>query len=446
MSLNDIIDTNTVVVKSTGQTAHDLFQLQALWQILQVEGNPYITEGWLPPGLLDPDYVPHRQEGFKIGLTIAFLFGMLFTGLLVAFKIVTTQRGRATKLLFIEDWLLIVALLSSYAVLIVSLASTYLYQAGWHIWDVRIRSAEETFKLIMVVNLLSIWTYTITRISLLLSIRRLYSGFRTRMQLLCDILVACKLIYCLGSFAALVFQVPRHPGVLFDIWKSTIHRARPMKPTIGICAAGLALDCLILLTPLPLIPKLKKLKRTRQVQICVIFLCGFLTITASAARLWQIVSLRHVIVSDQTYYVPLLELVNYFEVILAIITSCLPSAKFFFRWAYNKKAFPMQRRESRPAETSRQGFFIDAQTPDIDTWNSRSDWQSLYAITSKADLEIAPSVHQIPRSQRAVSVGTNSFALLDEWEEDDDNFYDHLQPSDAFFPSATTILSPRPGR
>ncbi|KAF3279016.1 hypothetical protein TWF970_004125 [Orbilia oligospora] len=446
MSLNDIVDTDAVVVNSTGQTAHDLFQLRALWQILQVDGNPYITEGWLPPGLLDPEYVPHRQEGLKIGLTVAFLFGMLFTGLLVAFKIITTQRGRTTKLLFIEDWLLIIALLSSYAVLIVSFASMYLYQAGWHIWDVHIRSAEGTFRLIMVVNLLTIWTYTVTRISLLLSIRRLYSGFRTRMQLLCDVLVVCKLLYCFGAFAALIFQVPRHPGVLFDIWRSTIHKARPMNPTIGICAAGLALDCLILLTPLPLVPKLKKLKRTRQVQICIIFLCGFLTITASAARLWQIISLRHVIVSDQTYYVPLLELVNYFEVVLAIVTSCLPSAKFFFRWAYNKKAFPRQRRDSRPAETSRQGFFVDTQSSEIDTWNSRSDWQSLYAITSKADLEIVPSVQQVSRSQRAVSIRTNSFALLDEWEEDDDNFYDHLQPSEAFFPSATTGLSPRPRR
>ncbi|KAF3079182.1 hypothetical protein TWF102_002959 [Orbilia oligospora] len=446
MSLNDIVDIDAVVVNSTGQTAHDLFQLRALWEILQVDGNPYITEGWLPPGLLDPEYVPHRQEGLKIGLTVAFLFGMLFTGLLVAFKIITTQRGRTTKLLFIEDWLLIIALLSSYAVLIVSFASMYLYQAGWHIWDVHIRSAEGTFRLIMVVNLLTIWTYTVTRISLLLSIRRLYSGFRTRMQLLCDVLVVCKLLYCFGAFAALIFQVPRHPGVLFDIWRSTIHKARPMNPTIGICAAGLALDCLILLTPLPLVPKLKKLKRIRQVQICIIFLCGFLTITASAARLWQIISLRHVIVSDQTYYVPLLELVNYFEVVLAIVTSCLPSAKFFFRWAYNKKAFPRQRRDSRPAETSRQGFFVDTQSSEIDTWNSRSDWQSLYAITSKADLEIVPSVQQVSRSQRAVSIRTNSFALLDEWEEDDDNFYDHLQPSEAFFPSATTGLSPRPRR
>ncbi|KAK6526187.1 hypothetical protein TWF281_011222 [Arthrobotrys megalospora] len=145
MSLTDIIDPEAVVVNSTGQTAYDLFQLRALWEILQVDGNPYISEGWLPPGLTDPNYVPHRQEGLKIGLTVAFLFGMLFTGLLVAFKIVTTQRGRTTKLLFIEDWLLILALISSYVVLIVSFVSMYMYQAGWHIWDVRIRSAEGTF-------------------------------------------------------------------------------------------------------------------------------------------------------------------------------------------------------------------------------------------------------------------------------------------------------------
>lgn len=98
----------------------------------------------------------------------------------------------------------------------------------------------------------------------------------------------------------------------------------------------------------------------------------------------------------------------------------------------------------------------DSQVTDM-TWNSRSDWHSLYA--AKAELEIiAPptariSIHSTntqilgiaPASTRPVSVKTGNFALLDEWEDDDDNFYDHLQPSESFFPSATG-LSPRPPR
>ncbi|EPS44917.1 hypothetical protein H072_1073 [Dactylellina haptotyla CBS 200.50] len=442
MSTN--IDPDVVVVNSTGQTARDLMGLRELWGILQVDANPYLSKDWLPPALANADYVPEKQESLKIGLTVAFLLGILLTGVLVAFKIITTQRGRTSKMLFLEDWLLLVALLSSYVVLITSFVSIYKYQAGWHIYDVHIKSAEGTFRLVMLINVLSIWTYTVTRISLLLSIRRLYSSFQTKMQVVCDVLIVCKFIYCLCSFAALVFQVPRHPGVLFDIWKSTIHKARPMNPTIGVCAAGLFLDFLILLTPLPLVPKLKKLTMRRKIQIFIIFLCGFLTITASAGRLGQIIRLRQVIVSDQTYYVPILELVNYFEIVLAIVTSCLPSAKSFFRWAYNKKNFPVVRRDERAIGTSRQGFFTDGlSTSTSDTWNSRSDWQSLYTINKMDFGPPIPIQHDIPRP---LSSKTNSVALVDEWEEDDDNFYDHLQPSETFFPSSTTGLSPRPRR
>ncbi|KAK6346479.1 hypothetical protein TWF696_006609 [Orbilia brochopaga] len=445
---------DAIAVNSTGQTTRDLIGLRALWKILQVDHNRYLSDDWLPPALADPAYIPETQEGLKVGLTLVLLFGLLLIGISVGFKIVATQRDRTTRILFLEDWLLILALTSGYAVLIVSLVSIYRYQAGWHIWDVHIRNAEQTFKLTMVVNILSVWTYTMTRISLLLSIRRLYSGFPTKMQLVCDVLVVFKILYCLGSFSALIFQVPKHPGILFDIWKSTEFRARPMRPTIGICAAGLFLDCLILLTPLPLVPMLKKLPLKRKVQILLIFLFGFLTITASAARLWQIVSLRNAIVADQTYYVPILELVNCFEIILAIITSCLPSAKHFFRWAYNKKTFP-RFRDERPAETSRQGFFADASSQFSDTWNSRFDWQSVYTV-KVADLEIIttsvppvrdcdPSASQAQSQGRPISAITNGLTLLEECEDDDDNFYDHLQPSEAFFPSATG-LTPRPAR
>ncbi|KAK6537115.1 hypothetical protein TWF694_011314 [Orbilia ellipsospora] len=442
MSLTDI-DPNAVVIKSTGQTAGDLLGLKALWDILQVNNNPYLSQGWQPPALADPNYVPERQEEMKTGLAVAFPLGMLFTGLLVAAKITTTQRGRPNRLLFLEDWLLILALLSSYAVFIVSCVSVFKYQAGWHIYDVHIGSAEGTFRLAMIINVLSIWTYTITRISLLLSIRRLYSSFKTKMQLICDVLIFCKCLYCLGSFAALVFQVPDHPGVLFDIWKSTTYKARPMLPTIGICAAGVFLDILILLTPLPLVSKLKKLPTGRKIQIFIIFLCGFMTILASICRLTQIIRYRNAIISDQTYYIPVLELVNYFEIILAITTGCLPSAKVFFRWAYNRRHFPtLQGRELR-TDSSRQGFVMEGSSPE--TWNSRSDWQSLYTLnTGDMNKDFAlPIQHDIPRP---VSAKINGVGLLDDHEDDDDNFYDHLQPSDAFFPSATTGLSPRPRR
>ncbi|EWC46363.1 hypothetical protein DRE_04306 [Drechslerella stenobrocha 248] len=150
MSLQDL---NKVAVQSTGQTVKDLLELNALWSILQVDDNPYISESWLPPAILNPEYIPERQQGLKIGLTVVFLFGLLTTGSLVGFKVITTQKHRAAKTLFLEDWLLVLALFSGYAVLIVSFVSVYKYQAGWHIWDVHIESAEETFKISIQISL-----------------------------------------------------------------------------------------------------------------------------------------------------------------------------------------------------------------------------------------------------------------------------------------------------
>ncbi|KAF3905210.1 hypothetical protein ABW21_db0200995 [Orbilia brochopaga] len=101
---------DAVAVNSTGQTARDLLGLRALWKILQVNNNRYLSDEWLPPALTNPEYIPETQAGLKVGLTLVFLFGLLLTGISVCFKIVATQKDRATKLLFLEDWLLILAL------------------------------------------------------------------------------------------------------------------------------------------------------------------------------------------------------------------------------------------------------------------------------------------------------------------------------------------------
>jgi len=403
-----------VVVSSTGQTLYDLITIGGLFNLTGSDNSPFDSPSGLPPAFLDPNYIPPKRNEMKIAL--GSTIGMVIATALVVTRIITTQRYRMTSVPFLEDILLLLSVLSAFVLIILSWITLTKYQAGWHVYDVHAKSLVTLYKLLMITDIIALWTYSITRISLLLSIRRLYSPMRTRMQTVCDVLITMKIMCCIGGVLALVFVSPKHPGAIFDLYTSGKYRARPMTVTIGLCATTLTLDCFVLLSPLPLIPMLKKLSWKRQVQMFCICSFGFLTVISSAARLWQFVALQDLVVKDLTWYFGNLEIVNNCEVILAIVTSCLPSAKVFFRWAYDKKAFP-------------QGHIRDRR-PNSEHYGDKG--YQLSEIDSSASPDAMASFAVV--------------AFVEEVEEpEDDNFYEYLEPSDSFFPSATG-LSPPPCR
>ncbi|EWC48831.1 hypothetical protein DRE_00136 [Drechslerella stenobrocha 248] len=261
---------------STGQTAQDIVQLRDLWD-LSSAFEEHAASGWVPPAVLDPNYIaPVNLRRVDAATGAAFL---VISTILVVWKIVATQRTRLSSVLFLEDWLLLAALVGQAAyVVVIWIANGY--QIGWHVYDVRYHSVLKLYKFTGIWNIIIIWVYSTSRASLLVSIRRMYSPIKTKIKPFIDLLVAAKLVYLLVCVFALVFYTPRHPGVTFDLVASMRHEGDLLELSIRFMAAQPAFDTLLLICPFPLLWKLKHLPERRRALI--LWMCGLWATTMLA--------------------------------------------------------------------------------------------------------------------------------------------------------------------
>lgn len=151
------------------------------------------------------------------------------------------------------------------------------------------------------------------------------------------------------------------------------------------------------------------------------------------------------------------------EVIVAMVTTCLPTAAFLFEWIY------AQKKNSRRARKSLQNL--------ASTLTSRTS--TLVAVVSEQGTiddspkyakhevrEICTVVTECPDTHMDPQISTTNLGITQvtteaevkevvfveekhqyevdiEENDDDDNFFELLAPSDRFFPHATQ-LGPRP--
>ncbi|KAK6501016.1 hypothetical protein TWF506_003771 [Arthrobotrys conoides] len=466
-------------VLSTGQTIQDLILLGQLQNLNPKSRRP---AGWVPPALNDPNYVPPvRLKGAHLYSGTAFL---AISFLMIAWKIITTQQTRISKskLLFLEDWLLLMALAGQITYVVLAWVSQE-YQVGWHIYDVRYNSLLELYKYTGISNIILIWIYCTSRASLLISIRRMYSPIRTRLKFLIDFLAVGKFFTLIICIFAFIFQVPQHPEAPFNLVSALKNGVNILAADIKLMAVQSAFDTVIMLSPLPLLWKLKNLPRRRRWQILA--LCGFGIVTMSVgyARLGIVIHMQDIIWADFPWHLPIVGISNNVEIFVVMITACVPTANLFFKWAYNKPGIPADcaTRSTRRRRTIRK----HRRKKDLDSDTIQSD-QFCRPIENPKNLvqivtteETPPSILEpvltkpgsslsiekdrdlLPPPTRS-SIGNSGYLYrgeasrssrksiislreteTGEAEEEEDNFYEMLIPSDAFFPFGTG-LRPRP--
>ncbi|KAJ6255910.1 hypothetical protein Dda_9369 [Drechslerella dactyloides] len=491
---------------STGQTLQDLAELARLRAL----GGASKPPGWAPPAVLDPNYVPPvNLDGVAVYTGTVFLVA---STLMVAWKIIATQRTRSSKLLFLEDWLLLLALAGQVAyVAITWLANNH--QMGWHIYDLKYDSLINLYKYTGAWNLVLLWIYCTSRASLLVSIRRLYSPIKTRIKLLIDILAIGKLFSLICCTFAFVFDVPQHPEALFDLESAVRNGADLLELDIRMLAAQAAFDTVILLLPLPLFWMLRGMPERRRTQTAIVCICVFwvTTMFAGYTRLVVIIHMKHIIYHDFSWYLPRVVIANHVEIFLTMITTCLPTANLLFKWVYNKPRIPSasaafrrtirKSRLKRRADSTVESMKTVATDDTYDAeWSKGDTTRSEFSPDDSIDIIKPPSIARVktidevalssnthltikpaPGSaaasiRRASSIidgfnehryshssnyhlqtrtlrfqdlaspsrkSTVSLRDTDVGDEEEDNFYEMLAPSDSFFPLGTG-LRPRP--
>ncbi|KAF3928665.1 hypothetical protein AA313_de0209594 [Arthrobotrys entomopaga] len=482
----------TATILSTGQTIQDLVALANLRDLTgPTEQYP---PGWLPPALLDKNYVPPVRLGaahlYSGAITLAISI------LLVTWKVVTTQRTRTRRLLFLEDWMLLLALAGHVTYMALIWFLCY-HQAGWHFYDVKYQNALDLYKYAGVANVTLIWVYCTSRVSLLISIRRMYSPIQTRLKCLIDLFIFGECIAFFICTFCFIFARPEHPETPFNLVAALKYSASTLKINIRLMAVQVAFDSIILFFPFPLLWKLRNLPRGRKVLITAFCSLGVLTLAAGYSRLAYVVSVKGAMFYDFTWYLPPVGIFNNIEIFLFMITACLPTANLFFKWAYNKNRIPTGvPRLARIAMMKRDKTRNQCSTVDTDDtydpdWSQSGTLRSelSYPIPTKARMRLGLEDHPVelshisqssqplpivekdikpasieirrtpsytnnirdmsqpswplPTRLSIVSLGEGNSGEEEEEEEEEDNFYEMLVPSDGFFPSGTA-LRPRP--
>lgn len=486
-------------VLSTGQTIQDLILLGQLRNLNRKSRRP---AGWVPPALNDPNYVPPvRLKGAHLYSGTAFL---AISFLMISWKIIATQQTRTSKskLLFLEDWLLLCALAGQITYVALAWAGQE-YQVGWHIYDLRYNSLLQLYKYAGISNIILIWVYCTSRASLLISIRRMYSPIRTRLKFLIDFLAVGKFFTLVICIFAFIFQVPQHPEAPFNLVSALNNGVNILAADIKLMAAQSAFDTVIMLSPLPLLWKLKNLPKRRRWQ--TLALCGFgiLTMFVGYARLGIVIHMQDIIWDDFPWHLPIVGISNNVEMFVVMITACVPTANLFFKWAYNKPRIPAAC-ATRPRESRRRTIRKHRRKKDMDSTIDSiqtedtydTDWMKGDTIQSGqfcqpienpknlakiTTIEETPTILEPalskPGSSLSIdkdrdllppptgsSIGNSGYLYRGEAsrssrksiislretetgdvEEEEDNFYEMLIPSDAFFPFGTG-LRPRPDR
>ncbi|KAK6504557.1 hypothetical protein TWF481_006498 [Arthrobotrys musiformis] len=480
-------------VLSTGQTVQDLILLGQLRSL----NRHAISPGRVPPALNDPNYVPPvRLKGAHLYSGTVFL---AISCLIVAWKVITTQQTRTSKskLLFLEDWLLLLALAGQIIYVVLSWVAQQ-YQVGWHIYDIKYNSLLELYKYTGISNVILIWIYCTSRASLLISIRRMYSPIRTRLKFLIDFLAVGKFFTLVICIFAFIFQVPQHPEAPFNLVSALENDVNILAADIKLMAAQSAFDTVIMLSPVPLLWKLKNLPTRRRWQIFA--LCGFgiLTMSVGYARLGIVINIQGIIWDDFPWHLPIVGISNNVEIFIVMITACVPTANLFFKWAYNKSKIPAdctpaprrrairKHRRKKEADSTIDSFQTE-DTYDAD-WMKGDTIQSdqfCRPIENPKNLAKITTIEEIPAALEPTLSKPGSSLSIDkdrdllppptrssishsgysyrgeasrssrksiislretetgEVEEEEDNFYEMLIPSDAFFPFGTG-LRPRP--
>lgn len=118
-----------------------------------------------------------------------------------------------------------------------------------------------------------IWIYCTSRASLLVSVRRMYSPLKTRLKIVIDLLAIGKFFTLIICMLVYVFASPEHPDAPFNLMSAVKYKVNILLLDIRIMAAQASLDVIVLLSPVPLLWKLKNLPMHRKWQIFA--LCGF---------------------------------------------------------------------------------------------------------------------------------------------------------------------------
>ncbi|KAI5778326.1 hypothetical protein EDC01DRAFT_791087 [Geopyxis carbonaria] len=282
---------------------------------------------FVPPALLDADYVPPNRGPMLMWFGIALLAAaVVVVGVrLAARRWIVGAVGR-------DDWLIVgaVVCLGGYTGTNIAAVGQGM---GRHVYDVTLAQIAFVLKMTYIHNLLYILTSFFVKLSILTFYHRLVAAPATRPQQLIVKAMMCLVgVYTVAALLACAFICrPAHAywTLLLRFGNSCPSKASYRAFILILFSVHVATDCVILLLPVPLVLRLRTVGWAKKAGLVALFGAGGLACVASVLRLVFFPKLQEDV--DVTWNVVMVVVWGQLEAALAVCCASVPALRALFR-------------------------------------------------------------------------------------------------------------------
>lgn len=281
-----------------------------------MDSAPSPEPTWTPGDFEHPN--PELQRSVVIGVC----FGFLLSGIAVALRVVARKMTKSK--LFLDDYLIMVALLFKYACSSEVVAGLY-NGLGCHITMIPQKNLVVYLKLTYVNNFLYTSCIAFIKFSILALYKRLFAV--GSMNTAVNVMFGVVTLWVVGVFiAGSVICIPAS-----KFWNPSIEGTclNSYQFYYGAQIPNILTDVILLIMPLQVVWSLH-IPRSQKMLLCGVFLVGGLTLVFSIVRLQAMIKMADA-GPDLTYNHPPVIVWTCIEAAVGITAACLPNLRPLFR-------------------------------------------------------------------------------------------------------------------
>ncbi|KAJ5387566.1 hypothetical protein N7509_010107 [Penicillium cosmopolitanum] len=264
----------------------------------------------------------HPNEQLRWSITVGLVFAFLLSTVAVGLRFLA--RRLAGGRLYLDDWLMLVALLFKYGCSIG--VTTLLYNGlGSHIDTIPPKNLEWYFKVAWANNFVYPGCIAFIKLSILALYKRIFST--KKMNLAVNFMASFVVVWMVGNFiAGAINCLP-----VQKFWDRSLEGAcMDIAPfSYGQQIPNILSDAIILVMPLKVVWTLP-IPKSQKVMLSGVFIVGGLTLIFDCVRLWRMIILSRS-GPDITFNQAPVVLWTCVEAAVGIVAACLPNLRPLFK-------------------------------------------------------------------------------------------------------------------
>ncbi|EPS38901.1 hypothetical protein H072_7326 [Dactylellina haptotyla CBS 200.50] len=311
------------VPKPTTDERNEMFALFAIFKQQAGAKTSYLTDAEKEQiaKLYAPEYVPPTMNNEVVVLTVMVLFSLLAS---ISLRFYSRYRYGTQRRPMMDDWLVLLAVLSCMAYTAVNLYAFLWGGFGRFTYDLSLKQFDHCLELFVVNFAMFAIANTAVKVSILVLYRRIFDSLQTKMRLVIYILIVIVIIFCpISLFVQIAVCKPFRA-----FWHLEMRADPTVKCGNGAVASYIVggfrtvLDLVIFSLPIKHIWEIKNFSIRKKIAITAIFWFGLIACAASILKLVLYAKFEHGDIFREVFKATVAESLEFTS---AIIAACMPA-------------------------------------------------------------------------------------------------------------------------